>query len=438
MGKQERIILLLLASLNFTHIMDFMIMMPLGNYLMPHFNISAQQFSFLVAAYTISAGTASISAAQFIDRFDRKRVLLFAYTGFLIGTFFCAIAPSYLSLLSARIVAGLFGGLIGAQVLSIVADMIPFERRGAAMGIIMASFSVASVFGVPFGLYIAEFFNWHAPFFFVVGLGAVLLPLLFKFIPSMNSHVKKEPFTKQVLLRIFVPVIVVWDIIKEKNQRLAVLLTSTMMMGHFLIIPFLNPFMELNVGFTTKQTPLIYFVGGALTLFTSPIIGKLADKFGKFRLFSIMIMFAVIPIALITNMPRIPFYFVLCITGFWFVVSTGRAIPAQAIVSEVVPPERRGKFMNINSSVQQFAVGLASIFAGMIVVKTPDNTIQNYDLTGYISIVVILSCLLSAYRLNKAMNSRCDLKKLDHAPIHGSAAQPLSITEEEPSESLSN
>ncbi|MCB9066093.1 MAG: MFS transporter [Chitinophagales bacterium] len=425
MNKQERIILFLLASLNFTHIMDFMIMMPLGNFLMPHFNITAQQFSFLVAAYTFSAAGSSLTAASFVDRFDRKKVLLFAYIGFLVGTFFCAVAPTYGLLLSARIFSGIFGGLIGAQVLSIVADLIPFERRGAAMGIVMASFSAASVFGVPFGLYLSEYFSWHAPFFFVVALGMIVMPLLVRFIPNMADHLhdknRKRVNTIELLK----------GIVTDNKQRLAIMLTATMMMGHFLVIPFLNPFMELNVGFTTKQTPLIYFVGGALTLFTSPIIGRIADKIGKFRLFTIMIIVAVVPIALITNMPRIPFYFVLCITGFWFVVSTGRAIPAQAIVSEVVPPARRGGFMNINSSIQQFAVGLASVIAGIIVVKTPENTIKNYDVTGYLSIAVILCCLLIAYYLRKAMGIKL-LPLRKHRPtIRGNAIQPLDLEQEE-------
>lgn len=421
MSSKERIVLLLLASINFTHILDFMIMMPLGNYLMPHFNISAQQFSMLVAAYTFSAATASLSAASFVDRFDRKKVLLFAYSGFLLGTLLCAIAPSYALLMAARIVAGLFGGLIGAQVLSIVADMIPFERRGRAMGIVMASFSAASVFGVPFGLYLSKFFSWHATFYFVAGLGVFIMPFLVKYIPNMTAHRENKDREKTN------PYILLRDIIKDKDQRLGILLSATMMMGHFLIIPFLVPFMELNVGFTNAQTPLIYFVGGALTLFTSPIIGRLADKYGKFRMFSYMILLAVVPIALITNMPRIPFYFVLCITGFWFIVSMGRAIPAQAIVSEIVPPARRGGFMNINSSIQQLGVGLASVAAGLIVIKTPENTIQNYDITGYISIVVILSCLLIGYRLHKALGNK-DIPKPETG--HDVAPQSVNSTEE--------
>lgn len=404
--------------------MDFMIMMPLGNFLMPHFDISAQQFSFLVAAYTFSAATSSLTAASFVDRFDRKRVLLFAYSGFLIGTFFCALAPTYGLLLTARIVSGIFGGLIGAQVLSIVADLIPFERRGAAMGVVMAAFSAASVFGVPFGLYLSEFFSWHAPFYFVVGLGLVIIPMLIRYIPNMTEHLSEENQKNRV--NIFV---LVTGIFKENKQRLAIALTATMMMGHFLIIPFLNPYMELNVGFTTKQTPLIYFVGGALTLFTSPIIGRIADKIGKFKLFGIMILIAIIPITLITNMPRIPFYFVLCITGFWFVVSTGRAIPAQAIVSEVVPPSKRGGFMNVNSSIQQLAVGMASVIAGLIVYKTPENTIENYDVTGYLSIAIILICLFVAFRLRKAMGGKTlNISKSKYS-IRGHAMQPLDLEE---------
>src|SRR6476620_10398560 len=99
MTWKERIILIILASINFTHILDFMIMMPLGNYLMPYFHISAKQFSFLVGAYTLSAAVSGFTAAFFVDKFDRKRVLLFGYIGFLLGTIACGFAPSYMLLL---------------------------------------------------------------------------------------------------------------------------------------------------------------------------------------------------------------------------------------------------------------------------------------------------------------------------------------------------
>ena len=394
MKSKERIILLLLAAINFTHILDFMIMMPLGNYLMPFFNISSSQFSMLVAGYTFSAGISGFLAAFFVDNFDRKKVLLFGYTGFLLGTLCCALSPTYTFLLISRILAGVFGGLIGAQVLSIVADLIPYERRGMAMGLIMAAFSVASVFGVPFGLYIANIFNWHGPFFFVVIVGATLIPFIIRYLPKMDEHVHHNKHLRAS------PLALIGDVCRDKDQLLALASTACLMLGHFLIIPFLNPFMEFNMGYSKVQTPMIYMVGGALTLISSPLIGRVADNIGKHRLFVIMALMAIIPIALITNLPIIPFYVVLCITGFWFVVSSGRMIPAQAMISNVVKPERRGSFMSFNSSVQQIFVGLASVFAGLIVIKTPANKILNYEITGYISIVITLLSIFFVSKLN--------------------------------------
>jgi DHA1 family inner membrane transport protein len=400
MISKERVILLLLAAINFTHILDFMIMMPLGNYLMPYFNISSQQFSMLVAAYTFSAGVSGFLAAFFVDRFDRKQVLLLGYSGFLIGTLCCALSPTYQFLLLSRIFAGVFGGLIGAQVLSIVADLIPYERRGTAMGIIMAAFSVASVFGVPFSLYLSNIFNWHGPFFFVAGLGVILIPFLIKYLPKMDGHLNGR---KSIKVN---PLVLLKDIGKDRNQLLALALSASIMLGHFMIIPFLNPFLEFNKGFSKSQTPIVYMVGGALTLILSPFFGKIADKVGKHRLFIFMALTAIIPIALITNLPNIPFYLVLCVTGFWFVVSSGRTIPAQALISNVVATERRGSFLSINSSIQQIFVGLASVIAGLVVVKTPSNAIEHYEITGYISIAVTLVSIFVITRLNARMKTK--------------------------------
>jgi len=396
MNSKEKIVLLLLAALNFTHILDFMIMMPLGNYLMPYFNISTQQFSMLVASYTFSAGIAGFLAAFFVDNFDRKRVLLFGYSGFLIGTLCCALAPTYSLLLLARIVAGIFGGLIGAQVLSIVADLIPYERRGMAMGIIMAAFSVASVFGVPFGLYMANLFNWHGPFFFVAGFGTLLLPFLIRYLPKIDGHLK----SKESRIN---PLVLLQEVGKDKDQLLALGFTASLMLGHFMIIPFLNPYMEFNMGFSKQQTPMLYMAGGLATLVTSPLIGRLADKIGKHKIYIIMAVMSIFPIALITNLPPMPFYLVLFIAGFWFVVSSGRTIPAQAMVSNVVSSDRRGSFMSFNSSVQQIFVGLASVISGFIVVKNPDNSIQNYEITGYLSILITLLTLIFVFRLDTRM-----------------------------------
>ena len=392
MNRNERILLFLLASINFTHILDFMIIMPLGNYLMPFFKISTQQFSLIVSSYSYAAFTSGIIAAFIIDNFDRKKTLIFGYSGFIIGTLLCGVAPDYKFLIAARILAGLFGGLIGAQVMSIVADTFPYEKRGRAMGYLMAAFSVASVLGVPFSLYLANFVSWHAPFILVAAMGLILIPFTIRFIPPMKSHltdIKRKP--AEAFLIIF----------SRPEALIALTLSATIMLGHFVIIPFINPFMEFNVGFTKEEIPLIYVVGGVATLFSAPYFGKLADKHGKMKIFTITALLTLPFVYLITNMPSIPFYFVLMATGLWFIVSNGRSIAAQSMVSNVIESQFRGSFMSLNSSFQQLFIGTASFIAGLIVTDDAAGKIIHYNWAGYFSIAVLLFCIYLGYWLKK-------------------------------------
>lgn len=363
---------------------------------MPYFDISTQQFSMLVSSYSISAFVSGLAAAFFVDQFDRKKILIFGYTGFLIGTFFCAFAPTYWLLLIARIIAGLFGGLIGAQVLSIAADLVPYDKRAAAMGIIMTSFSISSVLGVPVGLYLAGIFSWHAPFVTVAGVGILVLIMLIRYLPSMTVHLGVEEKSKDFLLALK-------NIFTDKNQVAAILLTATIM-GQFMIIPFLNPFMEFNVGFTKDQIPLIYFVGGGLTLVGAPLVGKLADRIGKFKLLIATVILTLPALAIITNMPSIPFYYVLCVTGCWFLISSGRGIAAQAMVTEVVPSKTRGSFMSVNSSIQQLAIGLYAAIGGFIVQNTESGKIEHFNIAGYVAMSITFISLLFGSKLNAALN----------------------------------
>ncbi len=401
MNSKERVLLLLLAAINFTHIMDFMVMAPLGTYLMEYFTITPPEFAMLLAIYPVSAAVSSFSAAFFVDRFDRKRVLLTAYSGFIVGTICCALAPTFWILVVARGFAGLFGGLIGAQVLAIVADTFAFERRAQAMGAIMGAFSLASALGVPFGLYLATHFNWHAPFVAVAIMGVLLIPFTLKFLPAQRAHLDKaEAENTPPVKRLQI----IGDILRNPTQRIALALSGFLMAAHFLIIPFLNPFLEFNRGFSKKDVLYVYIVGGVLTFFTSPLMGKLADKWGKFRVFALAAIFSVVPIVLITNLPAWPLGVVLMLTGFWFIVSSGRSIPAQAMISEVVDPERRGGFMSLNSALQQLFTGSASLISGLIVTQNPTtHVVTGYDLTGYLSLVILAIAFFWAYRLNRAM-----------------------------------
>ncbi len=397
MTRKERIILILLASINFTHILDFMIMMPLGNYLMPHFEISPGYFSMIVAAYPITAFVSGIATAFSVDKFDRKKVLLFAYVGFLIGTLFCGLAPTAALLMAARILTGIFGGLIGAQVLSIIADVFPYEKRGRAMSSIFMAFAAASVFGVPFSLYLANLFSWHAPFIFIAALGCFIVPMISKFLPSVHGHVVENAAKQSVLKS-------TGDIFRDPAQSMALLLAGSLMFGHFLLIPFLNPFLEFNKGFSKTETPLVYMVGGVCSLIASVVIGRMSDVYGKFRVFIIAVICSLVPIFMITNLPDISLFWVLAIFGFWFAASTGRNIPVQAMVSTVVNPAQRGRFMSFNSSFQQLFTGLASLVAGLIVEKSADGKILHYNRVGYLSVLVVSATIYFGYVLAKRQN----------------------------------
>jgi predicted MFS family arabinose efflux permease len=367
--------------------------MPLGNYLMPYFHISTQQFSLIVSSYSYSAFISGIIAAFVIDNFDRKKILLIGYSGFIIGTFLCGIAPDYKFLIAARVLAGLFGGLIGAQVMSIVADSFVYEKRGRAMGYLMAAFSVASVLGVPISLYIANIFSWHAPFIMVAILGTILIPFTIKFIPPMRGHLVHATDRKRAEA--------ISIIFSRGTALVALLLSALLMFGHFLIVPFINPFMEFNVGFTKNQIPLIYVVGGTATLFSAPYFGKLSDKHGKLKIFTLCSILTLPFVSFITNMPAIAFYFVLVATAIWFITANGRSIAAQAMISNVIEPQYRGSFMSLNSSFQQLFIGSASFIAGLVVSNDELKRIHHYNWVGYLSVAVLSFCIYLGYVLRK-------------------------------------
>ena len=388
----KRMVLFLLAALNFTHILDFMVMMPLGNYLMPYFRITPKQFSWLVSAYTLSAALSGFLAAFFADRYDRRKLLLFAYGGFLVGTLLCGIAPGYSALLIARIVAGIFGGMIGAQVLSILSDLFPYEERGKAMGVVISAFSVASTLGIPFSLYLANLISWHAPFLFIVITGAVIYPLLMRSIPPMSAHLADAPVhtDRFEALR---------SLMADRRRQLALLFSLLWYMGHFLIIPFINPMLEFNMGFSKLQTPMIYLVGGIVSFFAANYFGKLSDQMGKLKIFSICMLITFLFIFLITHLPPLPFGIVLFFFASWFIFSTGRGVAAQALLSNVVPVQQRGSFMSFNSSVQSLGTGLASFLAGMVVTADASGKLSGYSGLGWVSIGLLALALLLARTL---------------------------------------
>ncbi|MFK7949191.1 MAG: MFS transporter [Saprospiraceae bacterium] len=378
--KNERLLLFILAVIQFTHIIDFMIIMPLGSTLMQTFDISPQQFSLIVSSYAIAAFVTGLISAFFLDKFDRKTALLTGYIGFTIATFACAFSTSYPIFLIMRSLTGVFGGILASLILSIVADAVPLHRRATAMGYIMMAFSTASVVGVPFGLYLAASFSWEVPFLAVGGISVIMIGVtIFKF-PAMRQHLETAHERPNALENII-------GIFKNPNQLRALGFTMMMMLGHFTIIPFIAPYMIRNVGFSDIDVSYIYLIGGLATFVTLPLFGKLADKHGHKRVFMIMGSLAIIPILLITNLPAVSIVVALMVTTLFFITSSGRSVPATTMVTSVVKSENRAGFMSLRSSANQLALALASIIAGAIVIEDEvTETLLHYDWVGYLAV----------------------------------------------------
>ncbi len=394
MKRSEIILVSLLALLNFTHILDFMIMMPLGNILMPKWALTTSQFSVIVSSYSLAAFVSSFAAIFFADKFDRKKLLLWAYAGFLLGTFGCVFATGYYTMSLARVLTGIFGGLIGAQVLSIIGDVIPYERRGQAMGLLMGGFALASVVGVPFSLFLANSFDWYFPFIVVAGVGTVLLPLLIRFIPNVDAHLANPVILKDRVSNFFL-------IFRNKTQVTALIFSLLMISGHFIIIPLINPYMVFNAGVLQANTPLIYLCGGLSAMIAAQFAGKLADRFGKRQVFVFSALLSTLFIFAITNMPALPLFIILLTFSLWFSTATGRTVPGQAMTTQAVTTQSRGSFMSLNSCVQSLGSGLATLLSGLITYSDEKYAIHNYHILGYISIGIILLSVAVAYRLDR-------------------------------------
>lgn len=397
--RKERWYVIILAAIQIVHILDFVIMMPLGPRFMRVFGITPIEFSTLVSAYTFSAGIVGFFGALYADHFDRKKFLLFNFTGFIVGTFMCGISTSFGTLLAARIIAGAFGGILNANVLSLVSDLIPFQRRGAAMGVVMSAFSISSVLGVPTGLYIANTFDWHWTFYLICIIGVIFWILSAIMLPSVQTRTEPKSFKDN--LKNFKSILI------QKDYLQSFSLTSVLGFGIFGIIPFISPYMVRNVGLTEEQLPLIYLVGGLCTIISARFIGKMCDKVGSYKVFKITALVSILPILLLTNLPAgIPLWFALLSTTIFTMSGSGRFIPAMTIISAVVKPQDRGTFMSLENASRQISSGVASQAAGLVIGSTAAGALTNYNIVGVIAVLTSLVAIYIAVQIKNKFNLR--------------------------------
>ena len=388
MKRKEIALLLILALVQFTNIVDFMIIMPLGPVLRDLWKISSSEFSRLVSFFSIGAFISAMACIAFVDRFDRKKVLLIVYAGFTTGTFLCGLSESYYQLLGARFLTGLFGGIGGSVILSMVGDYIPQERRGQAMGILMTGFALASVVGVPGGLWLAGHYQWHTPFIILASLCTVVFALSFFIVPTFTNHLKNGVIkhTAFVILK---------NVFSDVNKRWALLLSSLLLMSHFCIIPFLSDFFMNNLKLNYKtDIPLVYICGGLFTVFVSPFVGKLSDKYGRLKIFTVLTFLAMIPLISIPNISTANIWIILPITCTLFIFSGTRMIVVSAQVTSTASPQERGSFMIVNSSISQLATAIISIIGGAIITNDEVKRVINYPILGFIGVVFALLALL--------------------------------------------
>jgi predicted MFS family arabinose efflux permease len=387
-SPRELLLLLTLAGMQFTNIVDFMILMPLAPQLMRLFDIDPKQFALLVSAYTFAAAASGFVAAFWIDRFSRKRALLTMYTGFVVATALCGIAPSYPLLIAARIIAGIFGGVIGALVLTIVADVVPYARRARGTALVAAAFSLAAVMGVPLGLWFAAHYSWRMPFLVLAAFSVVVWVVAWRLVPPLDAHVADNVRRN--------PVAQLRAIFSVPNHLRAFAFVIALMTSVFLVVPFIAAYNVANVGLLETELPYIYFAGGLTTLFTAQLIGRLADRYGKKRIFTILAFISIVPIVVMTHLPRLSLAPVIAVTILFFVFVPGRFGPAMALITGSVAPRLRGSFMSFNGAVQQLGAGAASFAAGLIIGRAADGSLTHYDWAGWAAVVATLVAVVLA------------------------------------------
>ena len=388
MTRQQRWIIITLLLTQFTHVLDFVIMMPLSTHFIKSLQITAPQFTVLVASYGFSAAFSGFFSTMFTDKYDRKPMFTTIFIGFILSTFACGLASNYEMLILARIVTGIFGGILSGQTYAIVSDVFPYNLRARATGVVMSGFSLASAIGVPASLFFANRYGLSVPFYVIGTIGLLTLILIHLFIPNLKGHVIKNtqftnPFKNFII------------ILKNKNQRHALLMTAFLILGGFPVITMLNPFLKYNISFDDNDIMMMYIIGGVLTIITANLIGYVADKTSKQKVFLIMGLLSIIPLLLMTNLTNQTTHFqVFIFIAFFFFVINGRNIPSIALSTSVAPSKSRGSYMGINSFLQQIAMGLSASISGLVVSQNETtHAISHYNYVGYISIGFTLMAL---------------------------------------------
>lgn len=391
----QSLLVALLALVQFTIILDFTIMSPLGAIIMPALDITAAQFGVAVSAYAFSAATSGILAAGFADRFDRKRLLLFFYLGFTLGTALCAVAPNYHVLLLGRIVSGLFGGVMGSIVLAIITDLFALHLRGRVMGFVQTAFAASQVLGIPVGLFLANHWNWHICFAALVGLSLAAMSAILFVMKPVNAHlwIKQDKNAFRHLIAT----------VGQPRYTLAFAVTTLLATGGYMLMPFGSAYTVHNLGIDIVHLPTIYLVSGLFSIFIGPLVGKASDAFGKYPTFAFGSAVSVVMVLIYTHLGQVTLTTAILVNVLMFVGIFSRMIPSQALISAIPEPSQRGSFSAVSASVQQLSGGLGSVLAASIIAQNADGSLRHFDRLGYIVVLTSVMSLTAMYFVQKSV-----------------------------------
>ncbi len=397
-SRYQSFLVALLAFVQFTVILDFIIMSPLGAILMPALDITAAQFGVAVSAYAFSAGISGVLAAGFADRFDRKRLLLFFYVGFTAGTALCALAPNYHLLLLGRIVTGLFGGVVGSVVLAIITDLFALHLRGRVMGFVQTAFAASQVLGIPVGLLLANHWNWHVAFGAIVGLAIVVIAAVLVLMRPVDGHLRFKQ-DKNAFAHLLATV-------SEPSYTLAFGVTTLLATGGYMLMPFGSAYTVHNLGIDIVHLPTIYLVSGLFSIFTGPLVGRASDAFGRFPTFMFGTAMSIVMVLIYTHLGQVGLTIVILVNVLMFVGIFSRMIPSQVLISAIPAPQQRGSFSAISASLQQLSGGLGSVFAAAIIAENADGSLRHFDRLGYVVVGTSLVALLAMYFVQRQVASK--------------------------------
>jgi predicted MFS family arabinose efflux permease len=376
--QSERAVVWLMTAVQFVNILDFMMVMPLGPDFAVSLGIPPSQLGLVGGSYTGAAAVSGLLAASFLDRLDRRSALLGALSGLGLTTLAGGLATDLPTLVAARIGAGAFGGPATALSLSIVADIVPVERRGRAMGVVMGAFAIASVLGVPLGLELARLWDWRLPFWAVGTATLVMMGIAARLLPPMRAHLVRGPDAARAG----------YGFLRRPTVWMMLLVVSTAYGANFALIPNLATFLQFNLGFPREQLGMLYMVGGVLSFFGMRLAGRWVDRWGapQVGLLGTTALGMVIAIAFLPHGGPVP---VVPVFAAFMVTSTFRSVAMNTLASRVPAASERARYMSVQSALGHAASATGAMVSARVLTEDADLALVGMDRLAMGSLVAM-------------------------------------------------